>query len=98
MWVYVCVCVVHKHWHYLILGGAFIAAPRPNLHLARFAKHFIGFFVNYMRFLGRIGPEETKLAYGLMIGATWGTSVALFIHTLKFKGYIGARTGASSLP
>jgi hypothetical protein len=46
-----------------------------------------------MRFLGRIGPEETKLAYGLMIGATWGTTVALFIHTLKFKGYIGARTG-----
>jgi hypothetical protein len=51
-----------------------------------------------MRFLGRIGPEETKLAYGLMIGATWGTTVALFIHTLKFKGYIGARTGWLVVP
>jgi hypothetical protein len=45
-------------------------------------------------FLGRVGPEEQRLAYGLLIGGTWGTTVALFIHTLKFKGYIGARTGA----
>jgi hypothetical protein len=59
-----------------------------------FAKHFIGFFVNYMRFLGRVGPEEQRLAYGLLLGGCWGTTVALFIHTLKFKGYIGPRLGA----
>ena len=50
-----------------------------------FAKHFIGFFVNYMRFLGRVGPKEQELAFGLLIGGCWGTTVALFIHTLKFK-------------
>jgi hypothetical protein len=26
-----------------------------------FAKHYIGFFLNYIRFLGRITPEDQKL-------------------------------------
>lgn len=47
-----------------------------------------------MRFLGRVGPAEQYLAFGLLLGACWGTTMALFIHTLKFKGYIGARMGA----
>ena len=59
-----------------------------------FAKHYIGFYLNYTRFLGRVGPAEQKVMYGLLLGACWGTTVALFIHTLKFKRYIGARTGA----
>mmetsp|Transcript_42828 Transcript_42828/g.86606 ORF Transcript_42828/g.86606 Transcript_42828/m.86606 type:complete len:390 (+) Transcript_42828:178-1347(+) len=72
----------------------FVASTYVVKYFYIFAKHFIGFFVNYMRFLGRVGPEEQRLAYGLLIGGSWGTTVALFIHTLKFKGYIGARTGA----
>ena len=61
-----------------------------------FAKHYIGFFTNYLRFLGRVenGSDEQRLAFGLLLGGTWGTTVALFIHTLKFKGYISARVGA----
>jgi hypothetical protein len=61
-----------------------------------FSKHYIGFFTNYLRFLGRVenGSDEQRLAFGLLLGGTWGTTVALFIHTLKFKGYISARVGA----
>ena len=59
-----------------------------------FAKHFIGFYLNYTRFLGRVGPAEQRVMYGLLLGACWGTTIAMFIHTLKFKRFIGARAGA----
>ena len=55
------------------------------------AKHFIGFFLNYARFLNRIGPdEEYQMVYvGLM--ATYSVTFSVFLHTLKFKKYIGPR-------
>ena len=59
-----------------------------------FAKHYIGFYLNYTRFLGRVGPAEQRVMYGLLLGACWGTTIAMFIHTLKFKRFIGARAGA----
>mmetsp|Transcript_1833 Transcript_1833/g.3770 ORF Transcript_1833/g.3770 Transcript_1833/m.3770 type:complete len:314 (-) Transcript_1833:22-963(-) len=56
------------------------------------AKHFIGFFLNYMRFLGRISPEHQYHVYYQLIWGSCATTLSMFLHTLKFKGYIGPRT------
>jgi hypothetical protein len=59
-----------------------------------FAKHYIGFFLNYIRFLGRVTPEDQHTIYGILITSSYMTTIAIFIHTLKFKGWIGPKTAA----
>lgn len=58
------------------------------------AKHFSGFFVNYMLFLGCLGEnpiQEWSMTRRLFILGGWGTTIAMFLQTLKFKGYISPR-------
>ena len=57
-----------------------------------FAKHYIGYFLNYVRFLNTITPDEQYQVYGLMITSSFATTISIFLHTLKFKGYIGPKT------
>lgn len=57
-----------------------------------FAKHYIGYFLNYVRFLDQITYDEQYQVYGLMITSSFATTISIFLHTLKFKGYIGPRT------
>mmetsp|Transcript_34376 Transcript_34376/g.42340 ORF Transcript_34376/g.42340 Transcript_34376/m.42340 type:complete len:328 (-) Transcript_34376:223-1206(-) len=57
-----------------------------------FAKHYIGFFLNYIRFLGRITKEDQKTIHGILITSSYMTTIALFLHTLKFKGWLGPKT------
>jgi len=59
-----------------------------------FAKHYIGSSLNYMRYLDWIGPREQRVMHGLLFGGGWGTTHAMFIHTLRFKGNISGRTAA----
>jgi len=56
-----------------------------------FAKHYIGFFLNYVRFLGRITAEDQKIIHGILITSSYMTTIAIFLHTLKFKGWLGPR-------
>ena len=56
------------------------------------AKHFIGFFMNYMRYMNRISAEQQYHMYFLLIFSACATTIAMFLHTLKFKGYIGPKT------
>lgn len=56
-----------------------------------FAKHYIGFFLNYIRFLGRVTPEDQKIIHGILLTSNYMTTIALFLHTLKFKGWLGPR-------
>ena len=56
-----------------------------------FAKHYIGFFLNYIRFLGRITADDQKTIHGILITSSYMTTVAIFLHTLKFKGWLGPR-------
>lgn len=62
-----------------------------------FAKHFSGYYVNYLNFLGLFGNnpimEWSMLRY-LLILAGWGTTIAIFLQTLKFRKYISLRTNA----
>ena len=58
------------------------------------AKWVQGFFVNYLIFEGVLrsqGPTADYLMRWLFLLAGWGTTIAMFLHTLKFKKYIGAR-------
>lgn len=59
-----------------------------------FAKHFVGFFVNYLIFLGRVEHRgnDQRLLYGVQLLSGYAATVSIFIHTLKFKGYIGPLT------
>lgn len=56
------------------------------------AKHYIGFFMNYMRFMDRISAEQQYHMYFLLIFSACATTISMFLHTLKFKGYIGPKT------
>lgn len=56
------------------------------------AKHYMGFFLNYVRFLDRLSSEEIYHLYFMLIFGAAATTISMFLHTLKFKKYIGPRT------
>lgn len=56
------------------------------------AKHFIGFFFNYARFAERVQPDDHYWMHFLLIFGGFATTISMFLHTLKFKKYIGPRT------
>lgn len=56
------------------------------------AKHFIGFFLNYVRFSGRITEEDQRHMFLLLLFSGFATTVSMFLHTLKFKGLLKPRT------
>jgi hypothetical protein len=55
------------------------------------AKHYIGYFLNYVRFFDRANSEQISHIYLLLIFSAFATTISVFLHTLKFKGYIGPR-------
>jgi len=67
----------------------FIVATYVTKAFYVWAKHYIGFFVNYARFMDRIGKEEQYHLYLMIITSSFATTVSIFLHTLKFKGYVG---------
>lgn len=56
------------------------------------AKHFNGYFINYLIFLGLISGAQDRLMHLVFIVAGWGTTIAMFLQTLKIRKYIGPRT------
>jgi len=56
------------------------------------AKHFIGYFMNYIRFTNRIGDNDIKEMWLLLIWSGFATTISMFLHTLKFKRIISGRT------
>lgn len=57
-----------------------------------FAKHFVGFFPLYLRFLDRVDADDQRLLYGVQVLSAYASTISIFIHTLKFKHYIGPVT------
>jgi hypothetical protein len=55
------------------------------------AKHFNGYFINYLLFLGLLTAAQDRLMHFLFILAGWGTTIAMFLQTLKVRKYIGPR-------
>lgn len=55
------------------------------------AKHFMGFHINYLRFLGAITPREMKFVRGLWLLNAGTVSISVFLHTMRFKGLLPPR-------
>jgi hypothetical protein len=58
-------------------------------------KHFNGYYLNYLAFLGCFGDSpltEWSLLRKMLILGGWGTTIAMFLQTLKFRRYISATT------
>ncbi|KXS21802.1 MFS general substrate transporter [Gonapodya prolifera JEL478] len=53
-----------------------------------FGKHVIGFHLNYLRFANTMTPQDIKGAVLLDISGHFSTTIAIFLHTLRFKGYL----------
>ena len=56
-----------------------------------FAKHNLGFYLNYLMFLGVVSEIERYYVHLMLLFAAFATTIAMFLHTLKFKKYISAR-------
>merc|ERR1712194_339446 len=51
-----------------------------------------GFFINYLIFIQAFTPERPDielLMQTLWLVGGWGVTIAMFLHTLKYRGYIG---------
>lgn len=55
------------------------------------AKHFNGYFINYLIFLGLLSAAQDRLMHFLFLLAGWGTTVAMFLQTLKIRKIITPR-------
>ena len=52
------------------------------------AKHYLGFFLNYYRFFNLATPNDIKAMHLILICSSFATTIAIFLHTLRLKGYI----------
>jgi hypothetical protein len=61
-----------------------------------FAKHCIGFALNYFRYMNVL-PLETVIPnlHFMLLASCFATNISMFLHTLKFKGYISGRMSFS---
>jgi hypothetical protein len=57
-----------------------------------FGKHIMGFFVSYLAFFDLLTPYHKYLFHMLTLGGGYNLTIGIFLHTLKFKKYIGPRT------
>lgn len=60
-----------------------------------FGKHLIGFFLNYCLFTKSIKPDDLFLLSWVGMGGAYNLTIGIFLHTLKFKKYMGMRTSVS---
>ncbi|KAJ3272486.1 hypothetical protein HDU76_010908, partial [Blyttiomyces sp. JEL0837] len=49
------------------------------------AKHYIGFFLNYARFMGRINDDERYFVHHILVFSSFATTIAVFLQTLKVE-------------
>lgn len=52
------------------------------------AKYYLGFFVNFLWCLHKTDENETKLIKGMFTLNLGTISIAIFLHTLRFKGVL----------
>ena len=55
------------------------------------AKYFLGFHINFMVFLDLVKPENRKFVDGLFLLNVGTVSIAIFLHTLRFKKLLPPR-------
>ena len=52
------------------------------------AKHYIGFFLNYLAFTRQVDEHTRCVVFGMLIASSCATTIAMFLHTLRYKGYL----------
>ena len=60
------------------------------------AKWFLGFFLNYLRFLDLLTDDDRRELYRMLLFSAFATTISVFLHTLKFKVRARARARARS--
>jgi len=55
------------------------------------AKHVQGYGLNYLLYANAVPAEHSRTIRVLLLLGGWGTTIAMFLHTLKFKGYLSPR-------
>jgi hypothetical protein len=55
------------------------------------AKYFLGFCLNFCVFLNVVRPEHWKYIHGMLLLNTGTVSLAVFLHTLRFKKVLPAK-------
>lgn len=55
------------------------------------AKYFLGFFMQFMIFLDLIKQEDWRYMHGMLLLNTGTVSLAVFLHTLRFKKVLPAK-------
>jgi len=55
------------------------------------AKYFLGFFVNFLVFLEAPTPSQWKFLHGMYLLNLGTISIAIFLHTLRFKKVLPAK-------
>jgi hypothetical protein len=55
------------------------------------AKYFLGFFMNFMIYLDLIQEEHWHFMHGMLLLNTGSVSLAVFLHTLRFKKVLPAK-------
>ncbi|KAI6652340.1 hypothetical protein LOD99_7354 [Oopsacas minuta] len=54
-------------------------------------KHISGYYINYLLYTNNIPGSYDRTMRLLFLLAGWGATIAVFLHTLKFKHYLSAR-------
>eukprot|EP01080_Neovahlkampfia_damariscottae_P000105 gene105-4354_t len=61
-----------------------------------FGKHYVGFFINAVRYLGGLNtPHAEKLLQFMMLANAGTVSISTFLHTLKFKNKLSPKVSMS---
>lgn len=60
-----------------------------------FAKHCIGFALNYFRYINILPASVIPNLHFMLLASCAATTISMFLHTLKFKGYISGRVSFS---
>jgi hypothetical protein len=62
------------------------------------AKHYLGFFLNYLRFVeGTSLPAwDIYSIFLILLTSAFATTIAIFLHTLRFKHYLDPRVSLAT--
>ena len=61
-----------------------------------FGKHYIGLFINSVRYLGGLSTTgDEKILHFMMIGNCGTVSIGMFLHTLRFKNVLRPKISMS---
>jgi hypothetical protein len=55
------------------------------------AKYFLGFYINWMVYLDLLSPENWKFQHGMALLNVGTVSIAVFLHTLRFRKVLPAK-------